>query len=176
MTSPNNNNNSPIAQVLPNPAYTPDEENQPQSFDDIFQQLMSVQICCSLWLTVVRTKSTKRTCFVDIRKKKERISNGGRTYTPTKSGVFLRSNEYDEVKDKLMSRQPGADILFDFEANIGRRVFAHPTADGGCIIKLRTPTKEASLTLTFDEINKLTSFNIPKSVYAAMPSIGSLWN
>lgn len=160
-----NSNNVPTQQNSPSA-----ERPRSTRFEDNFQQLMTCEIAPLTWISVNKSKSIDST-FVDIRKKREKMVNGVKMFIPTKSGLFLRLEEYEKLKDRLVCITEGEQRKFEFTVAPGRTVSGHLRVDGCWHFSIKTEVKESVLTLTGSEISKIAAYSIPNSVFAAMGEI-----
>ena len=137
----------------------------PNSFNDKFEQLLLQEISPQIWLSVYRSKSMNASVFIDIRQKRERRYNGERTLIPTKFGVFLRRQEFDQIKDifeawtkGLMEPEVPHEIKLD-----GRKVTF--TKDGERYkISLNTNSKFSGVILSAAQMKKLVSYSLAENL------------
>ncbi len=144
---------------------------QRKKFTDGFEQLLSVEVCPQLWITVQKSKTQQGNMFVDIRRRKEGQWKGNKIFIPTHAGLFLKYAEYEKFKQKLEMVLVNIEKRFDFSHYNGRRIIGLVLPDGTLSVELKTDYKEAKIILTRDEIDKLISHAVADGIASAMSQV-----
>lgn len=146
-----------------------DTEN---SFNDCFESHLHLEISPMLFLSVIRTRNAPLMNFVDIRRHKRIKQRNQKLNVPTKEGVFLRLDEYTQLKDLFPKMIESSESEFTIIGHKERKLYVKRELNGNWKLLLQNGAQEKSITLDQEEVEKIGSPHAAERVHFALKHIG----